>query len=191
MNKIVLGIIGKIGSGKSTVSQILADNGWAIIDADKIVYDLYKPNGRGSAKIQTFFGDEYLKKDGSVNRQKLKRTLLKNTKKWAILNNLIHPLVLDEIKRYLDKSTNNKVALEIQIFNEKSLKDLTNHIWKIESSEKISRKRVSDKFSIDEIEAILAQQNEIKWPKNATIIKNTGSKKALVIKIKSLLNELN
>ena len=179
MTQHILAITGKIGSGKSTVSQVLAEQGWAIIDADQIVDDLYQPGERGAAKIQTFFGDEYLKKDGTVSRQKLVRTLLKNTKKWVILNRLIHPVVADEIKRRLHKIQEPKVAIELQIYNERIFSSLFDDIWIIEAPLKTRHQRIAKKFSLPEVEAIEAQQTDLKWPKNATVIKNSGSKNAL------------
>ena len=185
MKKLIL-ITGKIGSGKSTVGHILKGEGWAILDGDQIVHDLYQPGERGALKVQTFFGDEYLKKDGSVNRKKLIQTLLKNTKKWTILNRLIHPIVADEIKRRIQKMP-EKVALELQIYNERIFGDLTDQIWVIETPKSIRHKRISSKFSELETAAIEAQQEELTYPEKAFIIQNDKSVEQLAAQVKSLV----
>ncbi len=179
MKPYILAITGKIGAGKSTVASILKEKGWGILDSDKIVHQLYEPGNRGADKIQTFFGEEYLKKDGSVNRKKLIRALLKNTKKWDILNRLIHPLVLDELKREIKKLNKPQIAIELQIYNERLFGDLIDELWVIESPQKTRTKRIKEKTHPAKIEAIEAQQEAISLPKDATIINNSGSTDAL------------
>ncbi|MBT5016135.1 dephospho-CoA kinase [Candidatus Peregrinibacteria bacterium] len=170
----VLGITGKIGAGKSTIARTLEKKGWFYLDCDQITHELYEPNGRGAEKIQTFFGDEFLKKDESVNRSKLMRTLLKNTKKWDILNRLIHPLVADEIERRLRKIDSPKIVVEIQVFNEKLFKDLFDELWIIEAPQKIRHSRKTN-LSSAEIEAVEAQQSKSLELTDAHVISNSST----------------
>ena len=57
---MILGITGKIASGKSEVLKILAEKDFFVIDADKVVHNLYKKNGVGSKIVSDVFGDKYL-----------------------------------------------------------------------------------------------------------------------------------
>jgi len=109
----VLGVCGKIASGKSAVLKILEKHGWVTIDADKIVHKLYESDMPGQRMICDFFGEEFMKKDGGVDRVKLRKVVFNNAKKLEILNKLIHPLVFAEISKVLSKvESDKKVALE-------------------------------------------------------------------------------
>lgn len=116
----VLGICGKIASGKSTVLSVFKKHRWFTIDADKIVHKLYKADMPGQRRIADFFGEEFVKKDGSVNRAKLRKVVFDNEKKLKILNKLIHPLVLAEVLKILSDSRDVKnIALEAIYFEDK------------------------------------------------------------------------
>jgi len=130
--KFILGVSGCIGSGKSTALDILEKNGWFVIDSDKIVHDLYMPDGLGQRKILDFFGDEFLLKNGSVNRAKLKKAVFCDAKKLRILNSLIHPLVFTKIVEILDKTDALKIALEAAYFDKSFLGKLINKLIFIE-----------------------------------------------------------
>jgi dephospho-CoA kinase len=128
-NNFVLGICGKIGSGKTEVLNILHEQGWVTIDSDKIVHNLYEAGGAGQRKITDFFGEEFLKKDGTVNRGKLRKVVFKDVKKLKILNTLIHPLVLSEISKIIDKcDEGEKIAVEAIYFDEKFLGQIVDKI---------------------------------------------------------------
>lgn len=116
----VLGICGKIASGKSTVLSVFKKYGWFAIDADKIVHELYKADMPGQRRIADFFGEEFMKKDGSVDRAKLRKVVFDNEKKLKILNKLIHPLVLAEVLKILSDAKDVKnIALEAIYFGDK------------------------------------------------------------------------
>jgi dephospho-CoA kinase len=130
--KFILGICGCIGSGKSEVLKILEHKGWFVIDADKVVHGLYEPGGTGQRKIADFFGDEFLKSDGSVNRSKLRKVVFEDVKKLKILNALIHPLVFSEINEIVDGSNSDKIAIEAVYFEDKYLGGLVDGLLLIE-----------------------------------------------------------
>jgi dephospho-CoA kinase len=130
--KFILGICGCIGSGKSEVLSVLEGEGWFVIDADKVVHDLYESGGPGQRKIADFFGDEFLRSDGSVNRNKLRKVVFEDVKKLKILNALIHPLVFSEIGRILDGVETDKVAIEAVYFEGKHLGGLVDGLLLIE-----------------------------------------------------------
>jgi dephospho-CoA kinase len=130
--KFILGICGGIGSGKSEVLKILESEGWFVIDADKVVHGLYEPGGPGQRKIADFFGNEFLRSDGSVNRNKLRKVVFEDIKKLKILNALIHPLVFSEIGRILDGVEKDRIAIEAVYFEDKYLGGLVDGLLLIE-----------------------------------------------------------
>src|SRR5579883_2532813 len=99
MKRFVLGIAGYIGSGKTTVGRIFEELGAEFIDADKVVDELYQKGEDGYRKILSFFGEEYFKKNGELNRKKLAQAVFGDPKKLRILHDLIHPLVTNLIQK--------------------------------------------------------------------------------------------
>lgn len=127
-NKKIIGITGLIGSGKTTAGKYFSRRGALFINSDKVVRELYKNNRPGTAKIASFFGKQFLKTDGSVNRRKLAGFVFCDVKKLEMLNRLVHPLILEEIKRIIIKSKEKLVFVEAVYFRKGALADITDGI---------------------------------------------------------------
>lgn len=67
----VLGIVGGIASGKSTVSRLLSDCGVAVLDADKLGHESYQPGTRCFEKLVNEFGSKIVANDGTIDRRAL------------------------------------------------------------------------------------------------------------------------
>ena len=67
----IIGLTGGIGSGKSTVAQMLADRGAVIIDADRVAHEVYEPGTEGHDLLVERFGTEIISEDGSIDRARL------------------------------------------------------------------------------------------------------------------------
>lgn len=132
---MILGVCGKISSGKSEVMKILKKKGFSLIDADKIVHDLYKKNAVGAKKIAAYFGRQFLRADGSVNREKLRDIVFNDDDDRKMLENLIHPEVYAEIQRLLPKLHGKNVAIESVYFDQGFLGDFVDKILWVERPE--------------------------------------------------------
>ncbi|MDD3861931.1 MAG: dephospho-CoA kinase [Candidatus Gracilibacteria bacterium] len=133
---MILGITGSIASGKSTALDFFCRNGFVVLDADKIVHNLYKKGGQGSVLIKKHFGDEYILGNGDVDRKSLRNLVFSDIDKLIFLNKLIHPYVYDEIKEFLKKNyvENKNVAIEAAYFDEDFLGKLVDKILLIKRS---------------------------------------------------------
>ena len=123
---ILLGLTGGIGSGKSTVSAMLADRGAVIIDADAIVRELQAPGQPLLAELAAEFGDSILGADGSLDRAALAAAAFGDKEKVAALNRIVHPAVGREMNRRLEeqRDTDNIVVLDIPLLAENPRKGL-------------------------------------------------------------------
>ena len=88
-----VGLTGGIGSGKSEVSRRLAAHGAVLIDADVAAREVVVPGSPGLAQIASAFGDEVLRPDGSLNRERLGEIVFGDLGLRAKLNEIVHPLV--------------------------------------------------------------------------------------------------
>lgn len=129
---MILGVSGKIASGKSEVMKILQRKGFYCIYADKIVHDLYKKGGVGAKKIAAYFGNEYLNANGSVDRDRLREVVFLNSKKRKLLENLIHPEVFEEIVKILKKTRRKNIAIEAVYFDQNFLRDFVDEVLWVE-----------------------------------------------------------
>lgn len=96
-----VGLTGGLASGKSTVADLLRRRGVPVLDADAVVHGLYEPGGEGVALVADLFGDGVLKPDQSVDRKALAARVLGDAEALESLNRAIHPVVRDEIGRWL------------------------------------------------------------------------------------------
>ncbi len=88
-----VGLTGNIGSGKSTVTQIFAELGAHVVDADVVVHDLLAPGSDVYEKVTEAFGVECLRHDGTIDRRSLGDIVFASPEKLQLLNSLVHPAV--------------------------------------------------------------------------------------------------
>lgn len=124
---ILLGLTGGIGSGKSTVSNLLAARGAVIIDADAITRELQAPGAPLLGVIAERFGDGVIAADGSLDRAALASIVFADADALGDLNKIVHPAVAKEMDRRLSeqRDTDNVVVLDIPLLAENPRKGLS------------------------------------------------------------------
>lgn len=98
----LIGLTGGIGSGKSTVARLLADEGFTIVDADQIARDIVEPGQPALIELAEAFGDDIFQEDGSLNRGLLAQRAFASPEKTELLNSITHPRINEEIQRRFD-----------------------------------------------------------------------------------------
>jgi dephospho-CoA kinase len=97
-----IGLTGGIGSGKSTVLQMLADLGAAVIDADAISRATTAPGGAAIPAIAQAFGPDFIGPDGSLDRDRMRDRAYADAQARRTLEAIIHPLVAAESARRVE-----------------------------------------------------------------------------------------
>ena len=98
----LIGLTGGIGSGKSTVAQLLVRHGWELVDADQIARDIVEPGQPALAELAQAFGDDILQEDGSLDRGLLASRAFASREKTAVLNSITHPRINEETQARFD-----------------------------------------------------------------------------------------
>ena len=159
-NCTIIGITGGIGTGKSTVSNILISKGYIVIDADKIareVVDIGKP---AYIKIIENFSNDILLEDKTINRKKLAKLIFNDEYLREKLNIIIHPYIFKSIKNYINKFCNygNIIFIDIPLLFEQK-ENLEEYfikfkeIWLIYTDERTQLDRLMKRNSISKDEA--------------------------------------
>ncbi len=100
-----IGLTGGIGSGKSTVSQMLQARGAAVIDADAIARSLTMPHGLAMPAIAHTFGADFITAEGSLDRERMRAHVFSHPEAKRALESIIHPLVALETQRQAQLAT--------------------------------------------------------------------------------------
>ncbi len=90
-----IGLTGGIGSGKTFVSDILAELGATIVDADVISRGLTVPGGAGIEPIRQAFGESFIGADGALDRAKMRERVFADPAERLRLESILHPLIRD------------------------------------------------------------------------------------------------
>jgi len=102
--RMVIGITGSIGTGKTAAARHLGRHGFAVINVDRLYRRISRPGSAIAKRIARHFGKEVLLKNGSIDRATLKAIVFKDPRKLRLLNSITHPLILKETKKLIGKS---------------------------------------------------------------------------------------
>jgi len=91
-SRIIVGLTGNIGTGKSTVAGMLADLGAKVIDADKVAHEVMRAGTSAHAAVVEAFGSEVLTPVGEIDRKRLGALVFANSMALARLEAIVHPL---------------------------------------------------------------------------------------------------
>jgi dephospho-CoA kinase len=109
----IVGLSGGIGSGKSTVSRLLAGLGATVIDADAIVHELQAPGAPMLAEISAAFGPGVIDASGALDRAALGAIVFRDTAARQRLGAIVHPPVGVEIRRRLELARSQGVRVVV------------------------------------------------------------------------------
>lgn len=125
MSALIVGLTGGIGSGKSTVSDLLVERGATLIDADAVTRELQAPGQPVLAAIFEHFGPAVLAEDGTLDRQALADLVFPDPEALAELNAIVHPAVGREIAERLQaaRDAGGIVILDIPLLVESGRSD--------------------------------------------------------------------
>lgn len=94
---MIVWLTGGSGSGKSVLAALFRENGYKIIDADKIAREIVRPHKAALGEIIDAFGEDFLNPDGTLNRQKLSHAVFSDGEKLEVLNRITHKYIIEEM----------------------------------------------------------------------------------------------
>lgn len=109
----IIALTGGIACGKTTVAGMLRECGAAVIDADAISRSLTAAGGRALGELREAFGDGIFQPDGTLDRAALGAVVFSNEEKRMQLNAILHPMVIDEMERGIERCREEGVQIVI------------------------------------------------------------------------------
>ena len=193
----VIGLTGGIGSGKSTVSQLLHELGAVVLDADKVGHEVYKPNTETWLDVVAAFGKQVLTSDGEIDRKKLGQIVFSDPELLTQLNQIVHPRMYEMMRSQIEEFRNQGVkvvVLEAAILLEAGWTPLVDEVWVTVAPEHEVVKRTMERTGLPE-EQVLARirsqlSSEERTEHANVIVNNDGSIDELKRKIKELWDKL-
>ena len=103
----IIGLTGQSGSGKSTVSEYFKKRNITVINADKLVREIYNANSPCVKTIAATFGDDVLDKNGEIIRPILAQKAFSSREATIKLNTVVHPFVTYEFLKQVNRALKN------------------------------------------------------------------------------------
>ena len=187
----VIGLTGGIGSGKSTVSQLLAELGAVILDADKVGHEVFRPGTDAWREVVAEFGKKILTPGGEVDRKKLGEIVFSHPGSLERLNRIMHPrmyaLMKDKIEQYRQQGV-KVVVLEAAILIEANWMSLVDEVWVTTAPESIVLERLEKHRSLKKEQTLARIHSQLSADERLkhadVIINNDGDLDQLRAKVK-------
>lgn len=188
---ILVGLTGGIGSGKSTVSALLAARGAVVVDADAIVRVVQSPGHPVFDAIVERFGEEVRGPDGGLDRQALADRVFGDDEALAALNALVHPAVGEEIARRLEveAATDHVVVLDVPLLVESGRDDMAALVVVDVDPEVAVERLVAHRgMRADDVRARMARQasRQDRLARADVVLDNSGDRAALEAQVDAL-----
>lgn len=190
---IKIGLTGSIGSGKTTILNLLKDCGFLTLNLDLESKKLIKKNTEVYKKIVAFFGKNILNKDSEINKELLAAIIFSDTLKKKTLENIIYPALRKNINDIIGKSGEPAVIIEGAVIIESGYSKGLDRTVLVTCDFLIRLKRSYKHFAFEDFvkrdKNQLSQAEKIK--RSDFIINNSYGPKFLIPQIQLLKNFLN
>lgn len=159
--RLLIGLTGGIGSGKSTVATLLEARGASLVDTDLIAHALTGPSGAAIAAIRAAFGDAVIAADGRMDRAKMRARVFADESERKRLEAILHPMIREESERQIRAATGLFTILVVPLLVESGRwRDRVDRLLVIDCPPAVQIERVMTRngLSREAVEAILAAQ---------------------------------
>jgi len=160
-DRLVVGLTGGIGSGKSTVSGLFAELGAAVIDTDDIAHRLTRSGGDAIPALRAAFGDRYITDDGALDRAQMRTLVFADAAARQRLEQLLHPLILAQAESELAQASAPYAILVVPLLPQApAFRRLVQRVLVVDCDEATQLARVvrRSRMTEAEVRAIIASQ---------------------------------
>ncbi|GAA4137276.1 dephospho-CoA kinase [Actinomadura keratinilytica] len=190
-----VGLTGGIGSGKSEVSARLAAHGAMVIDADRIAREVVEPGTPGLAAVVQEFGEQVLRPDGALDRERLGSIVFSDPDRLAALNAIVHPLVGERVAELMEAAPEDAVVVyDVPLLAENGLAGMYDVVVVVDAPVETQVRRLVEHRGMAEEDArarIAAQATrEQRLALAHRVIDNSGSLEELHAQVDALWDEL-
>ncbi len=193
----IIGLTGGIGTGKSTVSNFLREQNFAIVDADLISREVVEPGKPLLKELEEAFGSEIINEDGSLNRKGLAAIVFNDVEQRKLMDSIMHKEILAEMRRcmesYQEQGTHQGIIIDAPLLFEIGLEKWCGQVWLVTADMDIRIQRVCarDNAVPEEVEARIRNQmsDDEKRKLSDEILDNSGTLESLHKQITELLTE--
>lgn len=158
----IVGLTGGIGSGKTTVADLFARRGAALVDTDAIAHELTGPQGAAMAAISAAFGAAVLRPDGGLDRAAMRAVVFSDRSAKARLEAILHPLIRQQSAARCKAATSAPyVLLVVPLLVETgSYRQRADRVLVVDCDESVQISRVMARSGLaaDAVKAIMATQ---------------------------------
>jgi dephospho-CoA kinase len=191
---LTIGLTGGIGSGKSTVAQILGEFGAPVLDADKVAHTTYAPGASAYDAVIAAFGAEVVASDRTIDRKKLGAIVFGNPQRLNKLTSIVWPATREAIQRSVIElragGAKLPIVVEAAILIEANWQSLFDEIWLVRAPREKVIERIEGQRGLKPTETearIRAQLSDEERAKHSTLtIENNGS----IEDLRNLLKEV-
>ena len=158
--RLIVGITGGIGSGKSAVTQRFEKHDITVVDADLAARVIVEPGRPALTAIAQHYGADILQPDGCLDRAALRARVFADAEERAWLEQLTHPLIGEEIMNRIEASRSAYTILSSPLLLETSQKDLVSCVVVVDVPEDLQIQRTMQRDGNDEaqVKRIMAAQ---------------------------------
>lgn len=176
-----IAITGNIASGKSTVENLLIEKGYKVLDTDIVAHELLRDEVVKRKVLETFSNFDIIDDEG-ISRLKLGKIVFDDKKLRTKLENLLHPLIKDEISRffsYLDAQGEKIAFVSVPLLFEAKFDDIFDKIMLVYAEDDIrlqrliTRNKVSMKHAQNRLKIQISQDKKLSLADY--VIYNNGS----------------
>jgi dephospho-CoA kinase len=190
--KLLIGITGGIGSGKSAVTQDLRSRGEYVICADETAREVVLPGQSGNLALRAEYGDAYFDAGGMLNRKKLASHVFGYPERVERLNSLLHPVITGRMFE-LANDHEGRVFLDAALLIQSGMHDRVDFVWLVvaDIETRVRRVMLRDSISRDEVlKRINSQMSDDDIRQYADeVIENDGSLEELHKRISAVINK--
>ena len=159
---IVIGLTGGFGTGKSYVAGVFKSLGAKVIDADLLAHDSIKKGGASYRRVVALFGPSVLAAGREIDRRKLGRLVFGDKRSLKRLNEIIHPEVINEIKKKIHKAAKGDVVvIDAPLLIEAGLAGMADELVVVTCPKDEQIRRCIKKFGFDKKEVLQRIKNQI------------------------------
>ena len=193
-NKLIFGLMGGSGCGKTSVGEMFIGLGAEIIDCDLISRSIMKKESPCLAEVCNTFGNNIIDKNGELKRRVLGDIVFSDKKKLAVLNKITHKYIYNEVVSRIEKSVCDFIGMDGAVLIGSGVDTLCECMISVVSDKEIRLNRIITRDNITEkqaLERINSQKSNNFYIENSDyVIYNNSTKKKLEIRVREVWGKL-